>query len=347
MPIYQRSNGIWYCDIAHGEKRIRRSLGTADRAEAEQAHDKIKHELWRTATLGERPRKTWDEAALRWLDEMAHKADIVKDAAKIRDLKKLRGLVLEHISRDVVLQAVKTFGSTNSTKNRYLALIRAILRKAHREWDWLEKCPAITLYPEPKRRIRWLTKDEAFRLVAALPPHLADAATFALATGLRQANLLGLEWSQVDMQRRVAWIHPDQAKAGRAIGVPLNQTAIDVLRRQIGKHHQYVFTYRQQRINWINSRTWARALGTAGIKDFRWHDLRHTWASWLVQAGTPLAALQEMGGWETPQMVQRYAHLSTEHLHGHASAIDTLMANDTNPTQESGKGKRRKEAANL
>lgn len=62
----------------------------------------------------------------------------------------------------------------------------------------------------------------------------------------------------------------------------------------------------------------------AGIKDFRWHDLRHTWASWHVQVGTPLHVLQELGGWSTFVMVQRYAHLSAAHLAGHAENIRTV-----------------------
>ena len=68
----------------------------------------------------------------------------------------------------------------------------------------------------------------------------------------------------------------------------------------------------------------ANALKKAGISDFRWHDLRHTWASWLVQAGVPLIELKEMGGWEKVEMVQKYAHFSPEHLHKNAVLVDRL-----------------------
>ena len=64
----------------------------------------------------------------------------------------------------------------------------------------------------------------------------------------------------------------------------------------------------------VNTKAWRQALKRVGIEDFRWHDLRHTWASWHVQAGTPLHVLQELGGWESVEMVRRYAHLSTDHL---------------------------------
>jgi integrase len=146
-------------------------------------------------------------------------------------------------------------------------------------------------------------------------------ARFSLATGLRQRNVADLEWSQVDLGRRMAWIHPDQAKARRAIAVPLNAEAMAVLRRQEGKHPRNVFVFRGRPIRQVNTKAWKAALDRAGIEDFRWHDLRHTWASWHVQAGTPLNVLQELGGWETTEMVRKYAHLGGDHLAEHAERI--------------------------
>lgn len=117
-----------------------------------------------------------------------------------------------------------------------------------------------------------------------------------------------------DMQRRVAWIHPDQAKAAKAIGVPLNNDAISILGAQIGKHQRNVFTYEGKPVSKAGTMAWRKALKRAGIEQFRWHDLRHTWASWHVQNGTPLNILKELGGWASYEMVQRYAHLTPEHL---------------------------------
>ena len=133
-------------------------------------------------------------------------------------------------------------------------------------------------------------------------------------TGLRKSNVTGLQWSQVDLVRRCAWIHPDQAKARKAIAVPLSAAAVIVLREQIGVHGEFVFAFRGKPIRQVNTKAWRQALERTGITNFRWHDLRHTWASWHVQAGTPLHVLQELGGWESVEMVRRYAHLSTDHL---------------------------------
>ncbi len=111
----------------------------------------------------------------------------------------------------------------------------------------------------------------------------------------------------------------------------LNETAVAVLRRQLGKHPVRVFTYKGEPYVRAYTVAWQKALKRAGIENFRWHDLRHTWASWLAQKGVPLNDIQEMGGWETPSMVRRYAHLSPAHLAHRAELLDGLI--DTNSAQ--------------
>ncbi len=173
----------------------------------------------------------------------------------------------------------------------------------------------------PSRRIRFLTRDQAMVLLRELPPHLRAMAAFSLATGLRRANVTGLTWEQVDLSRRLAWVHPDQARGRKAIGVPLNDTALAILQAEAGKHPDRVFTYEGRPVFQVSSMAWYKALKRAGIENFRWHDLRHTWASWHVQQGTPLFALQEMAGWETEKIVRRYAHLAAGHLAVYADAL--------------------------
>ncbi|WP_241155834.1 site-specific integrase [Neisseria yangbaofengii] len=230
----------------------------------------------------------------------------------MRQLLELRGYYLHHLSREFIMAVVAVRPCSNSTKNRYLALIRAILNKAVKEWEWLAKAPYLKLYRKSKRRIRQLTKQEAAKLIAALPPNMADMVVFSLATGLRQRNVLDLEWSQVDLSARTAWIHASDSKSDRAIGVALNDTAVAVLSKQMGKHSRFVFTQQNGRkVLSISSQIWENALVKAEITDFRRHDLRHTWAGWLIQADVPPAALQETGGRESVEMVRRYVHLSS------------------------------------
>jgi Phage integrase family len=118
---------------------------------------------------------------------------------------------------------------------------------------------------------------------------------FALATSLRQANVLHLQWSHANLAARHPWVDAVQSKNRRPIAVPLNTTAQEVLRRQIGKHPDRVFTYAGKPLDRANTHAWQKAPRRAGIANFRWHDLRHTWVTWHRQAGTPTHELQRLG----------------------------------------------------
>ena len=107
----------------------------------------------------------------------------------------------------------------------------------------------------------------------------------------------------MDLERGTAWIHADQSKSRRAIAVPLNQDAVNILAQRHGKHLVYVFTYKDAPVARTTTKAWKHALERVGIKDFRWHDFRHTWASWHVQQGTSLQELMELGGWASFEMV--------------------------------------------
>lgn len=337
--LYKRngSETWWTRFTPPGGTEIRRSTRTTDKRQAQEYEDKLRSEQWRIRQLGERPRHTWPEAVVRWLEEQpANKPSLDDDKARLRWMDPwLGGKRLDEIGRDLIdklTRARQAEGVSHATVNRMLEVLRAILRRAEREWSWIDTAPVVRMLPEPTRRIRWITREEADKLLAELPEHLAEMVRFSLATGLREANVTGLEWSQVDLSRRVAWIHADQAKARQPIGVPLNAEAVVVLRRQVGKHQTRVFTYCGSPVLKAGTRAWRLAMQRAGITGFRWHDLRHTWASWHVQAGTPLHVLQELGGWHSYEMVLRYAHLAPEHLAAHAEKLSRPRVLDATRT---------------
>lgn len=333
MSLYKRKDSpYWWVRFTHNGRRLQQGTGTADRVAAQQFHDKLKASLWEQDRLGVKPRRTWNDAVVRYLHETGHKATHQEDIRKLRWIDSfLRGMPLDSITRDKLAEIsdAKAREATGATANRVLALVRAILRKAAYEWEWMDRAPKVRMFKEQSRRVRWLTRAEADALLRALPEHLADMVKFALYTGLRQRNVTQLEWSQIDMPTKVAWIHPDQAKAGKGIPVPLNDEAVAVLRRRMSKqqHLVRVFTYQGQPLRWVNNHAWKKALLRAGIENFRWHDLRHTWASWHVQAGTPLYKLQQLGGWESAEMVRRYAHLAPEDLAKAAANIVPIATN--------------------
>jgi len=204
-------------------------------------------------------------------------------------------------------------GISNATVNRALEVVRRILNVAHQDWRWLKGVPKIRMLKEPRRRVRFLRREEADRLLEALPTHMKPIVEFALATGCRAGEILGLEWSRVDLDRRVAWLDHGTTKSGDGRGIPLNPDAVAALEATRGHHPRWCFTFSGKRIQ-QSSTAWGLAKQRAGIEDFRFHDLRHTWASWHVQSGTSLPELMELGGWKSYEMVLRYAHLVPEKL---------------------------------
>ncbi len=337
MSLYRRSKGDnWWVDVSlpTGE-RVRKSTGTKDKQEAKELLASLTQEAWRVVKLGDKPKRTWLDAVKRWLKEKDHKKSIKDDKSRLRWLTPYLGdKFLHEIDRDLIEHITECKldeDVENATVNRILENVRAILNIARDEWEWIYAVPRIRMLPEDNGRVRWLTHKEADKLLIELPDHQNAMARFALATGLRQGNVKKLKWANVDLERRVAFVAASDSKTNKAIGVPLNNDAIVVLREQLGKHDELVFTYQCNPITQVNTQAWRKALERAKIDDFRWHDLRHTWASWHVQNGTPLHALKELGGWSSMDMVLRYAHLAPDHLSQYADNLSGLkVVNGTN-----------------
>ena len=342
MSLYKRNDSPhWWVKISHSGRTIQRSTGTENKAQAQEYHDKLKTSLWEQQRLGIKPRRAWKEAVVRWLAETAEKATHQEDIKKLRWLDPFLGnLMLDEIALDVIdaVKAEKLKTSGKATVNRYLALVRAILLRSRDDWEWIDKTAKIKLFKEGSGRERSITVEQAEALLGELPVHQREVVIFALATGLRQSNVLGLEWSRVDLEAGHAWVDADQSKNGKPIAVPLNATALEVLRRQLGKHRERVFTYAGKPLATANTRAWRKALKRAGIENFRWHDTRHTWATWHRQSGTPTHELQRLGGWRSSVMVERYAHLAPDHLAKAANRLDSLFGGYDLATPETRKG---------
>ncbi len=330
MPLYRRKDSPnWWVKLSiKGQKPVQQSTGTPDKELAKEYEAKVQNELWLKTRLGIKPKRYWEEAVIKYLEETEHNKSRESDIIHLKWLDKhLVGKYLDDINRtliDRITSIRKKEGVSNATVNRCMGLVSRILHRAALDWEWVDKPVKVRKLPEPKVRVRFLKPDEATKLLSELPSHLAVMVKFSLATGLRKSNVTDLLWSQVDLARKTAWIHADQAKNGKPIAVPLNNDAIESLRGERFKHQKYVFTYQNNPIKKVNGKAWRAALLRAGITNFRWHDLRHTWASWHVQQGTPLAVLKELGGWSDIKMVMKYAHLTSDHL---AEYVDNVSMN--------------------
>ena len=238
--IYRRGDSRywWIATTLPNGQRVRQSAGTENRREANAVLAKLKVEAHREANFGIKPQRSWQEAVVRYVSSKQHLRSF-KDVRRIcRRLDPYLGtLQLREITGDVIwriTQGELKRGNQPATVNRYLATIRNLLRIARDEWQWVEVIPKIRLLSGENERDRWLTQEEADRLIAAAAPHLKALIRFALATGCRAREITGLEWDRVDLKRRTAWL--DQTKNGTPRGVPLNRDAVQVLEAERDRH---------------------------------------------------------------------------------------------------------------
>lgn len=171
-----------------------------------------------------------------------------------------------------------------------------------------------------------LTPEQVRALIGQLPTHLRGPLLFAIATGLREGNVCGLRWDQVDLERGRVVIPSSHYKTKRDYAATLSTAALDILREQ-PRRSVYVFTYKGKPVTRFNNHAFRKARKRAGLEHVRWHDLRHTFASWMAQGGASDRVLQQAGGWTSSKMVARYAHLRDDDLRPHVDAVGTIMVN--------------------
>lgn len=230
--------------------------------------------------------------------------------------------------RDILLKGI-TYRHTErspATVVRYLAVLSHAFSIACKEWGWIDDSPLrkVTKPREARGRVRFLDQDERARLLQACResknPYIYIIVVLALSTGMRYSEILNLTWRDVDLTRRKITLH--ETKNGERRVIPLAGHALELLtqhalKRQIDTVLLFPSQRGQKPQKVINFRgSWETALKQADIKDFRFHDLRHSCASYLAMNQASIASIAEILGHKTLSMVKRYSHLSECHTAG-------------------------------
>lgn len=322
MRTYKRGR-TWYLDYLHKGRRTRRAVGRSRRM-AELALKDIEVKIAKGENLGvqERPRVLFRDCATEYLEySKIHKAtsSSERDALSLKWLtaafgdQYLFGITHRQIEQ-YMKERIDKGGVKGSTVNRELACLRHMLNKAT-EWGYLDENPAkgIKMFKESPGRIRFLEPTEIDKLLKECPPYLKPIAVTALNTGLRQSEILGLKWSNVNLRTRTMMVL--QTKNNEPRFVPINETVHRELKRlYVRRHGDFVFCDKSGRPYGKVYRGFKAACRRAGITDFTFHDLRHTFASHLAMADTNIRTIQELLGHKSIKMTMRYSHLSQQHL---------------------------------
>jgi len=215
-----------------------------------------------------------------------------------------------------------------ATVNRELSCIKHMFNKAV-NWDYIKENPlrSVTKFKEPPGRVRYLTKDEIDKLLKACAKHLKPIVIFALNTGMRKGEILRLRWSDIDMINRMIKITVSKNNELRC--VPINDTLYSLLKKlQNGKKKDSnVFAWKNGKPILRINNGFYNAMDRAGIKDFRFHDLRHTFASHLAMNGVDIRVIQQLLGHKTISMTMRYSHLSDKNLRQAVDRLDKVGYN--------------------
>lgn len=280
---------------------------------------------------------TFNELTVRYVENFGNQRSF--PGFKRHVIKELREIFGERLLSQIAYFDLETYRNrkkatptkagklrADASVNREMAIFGHMLSKAV-EWELLESSPfkkgKRLMFKENNQRLRFLNEDEIEALLTACPRHLGPIVETALLTGMRRGELLSLKWEQI----RHGFIYLTETKSGKSRQIPINDR-LAVVFKEVRRGNQlksgFVFCDAQGRRFYEVKRSFCGACRRAGIEDFRFHDLRHTFASHLVMRGIGLKAVQELLGHADLTMTMRYAHLSQGHLQAAVCVLNGL-----------------------
>jgi integrase len=322
MGLYKRGNAYWFNMCFEG-KRIQQSLKTDNRKVAERLYAKVLTDLvegrYFETTVAKKV--LFQEMTEKYLEEYEHSRDRTS-------LKPLSAFFNDHTLFEMTTKLVADYRRLRAKKVKpatiyqELALLRRMFNVAIREWEWVRDNPVSRLsfsVGNRNARDRWLTPEEETRLLdnATNPQWLRPLLVTALHTGMRRGELLALMWGDIDFGKGL--IRVERSKNGEKRSIPASATVQNVLRViKIRSMAGRVFPPSIRSVR----EAFEAALVRAGIGDFHFHDLRHTFATRLVQNGVDLYKVKQLLGHKTLSMTQRYAHHYPESLRSSVEVLD-------------------------
>ena len=344
MGLVKRGN-TWWMSFMYQGQQVRRSTGTADKRVADAIFGKVKVQIieGRFFEKPEEQHRTLKELMDRYATEhAARRANHRRELTSIKNLKTFFGNpTLDQITpkRIVAYKNQRyTDGVKPATINRELATLQKAFTLARREWEWCNDNPVsrVSMERENNTRVRWLTMEEERRLLAGATPWLQELVVFAIYTGMRMGEILALTWAGVDLFRRTVTVF--RSKNGERRTIPINTTVLNLLKSKCAARPGTIdIVFHSESQTPLDGSNIRRALTTAldiaKIHDLHFHDLRHTFATRMVQAGIDLYKVQRLLGHKSPIMTQRYAHHYPESLRDGVDALEAGRSFSTNLAQ--------------
>jgi integrase len=255
----------------------------------------------------------------------------LKDTFGYMPLKNFSTMMIEQFQTDRIQK-----GNKPSTVNRLVATLKHAFTKAY-DWNMvsetiLKRVKKVKLLEENNRRLRYLSKEECQALIKVCNVYLRPMVITALNTGCRKDEILSLKWDNVDMKH--GFILLDMTKNGERREIPINATlrkTLEVLPRRLDGGYVFFDPKTGERYQDVK-RSFPSACRKAGIRDFHFHDLRHTFASHLVMSGVDLTTVSRLLGHKSLAMTLRYSHLSPLHMTKAVNALDIALNDNTNST---------------
>ncbi|HFD0184824.1 TPA: tyrosine-type recombinase/integrase [Legionella pneumophila] len=336
-PGLQKRGSVWCIDKKVFGRRLCESTGTDNLEEAEKYLARRLEEIRLATVYGVRPKRTFKEAATKFLMENQHKRSISDDAGRLREVVKYIGdMPIEAIhigSLQPFIEGRRKDKVSMRTINHGLKIVRRILNLAASEWmdefglTWLTSAPKIKLLPEPDLRKPYpLSWDEQHKLFQQLPEHLKNMALFAVNTGCRDREICELRWDweiQIpELPHIIVFIVPGElVKNGEERLIVCNETVREVIEGERGKHPTHVFSFKGRPLSRMLSTGWRQAREKAKLAEVRVHDLKHTFGRRLRAAGVSFEDRQDLLGHRSGRITTHYSSAELQSLYQAANKV--------------------------